>query len=132
MYRDGDFFDYPGDRTADSMIDFAEKLSLNSIYLAKSYQEVMDHVTNNGVGGKKVAFVAYDGTFKLDSPSDNETEDEVLEKIIQSTIQMQVFGQIARKQQPFDNFILIHPETPKSDVAKLGAGLEVRMNLCST
>lgn len=111
IHRDGDFFDYPGERHADSIIKFAEKMSSTAVAEALSY----DAAIEVGSDGNGVVFVAYDPAAK------GQTVDEKL----QSSLLLQVFGQIARKQQAHASFALISAETKDEEVAKFGAGTEV-------
>lgn len=110
IHRDGDFFDYPGERHADSIIKFAEKMSSTAVAEALSY----DAAIEVGSDGNGVVFVAYDPAAK------GQTVDEKL----QSSLLLQVFGQIARKQQAHASFALISAETKDEEVAKFGAGTE--------
>lgn len=109
VYRDGDVFDYPGERHADAIIEFAEKMSASAVALVSSYDDAMSTAKNAKNG---VAFLAYDPSSK---------GDEIEDMLLSSTI-LQVFGQIARKKQAFATFGLFGPNVSKGDIAKLGVG----------
>jgi protein disulfide-isomerase-like protein len=107
VYRDGDIFDYPGQRDADSMIDFAEKMSKPAVTLVHSYQDFETKM--NLSSASTVAFLAFDPKAKLVEPLKNKAsvhgEDlSDVEKYLSSTLTLQVVGQVARKLQSMASF----------------------------
>jgi len=119
IYRDGSYFDYPGKRDHDSIITFGEKMSSYSIQIAYSYDEmIQSYVSKSDTG---VVFVAYDGTATDDReeegtgiPASTTTTlptSTGVERFIQSTPTLQVFGQVARMMQAYADFVLLHPTT---------------------
>jgi len=111
FFRDGDFYDYPGERDADSIIDFAEKMSLGAVSLQNSHKDIYELFEVKG-SEDKVAFVAFDHN----SAQDIEHVDEFL----QSTTLLQVFTQVARKRQPYATFTVLSPNTPEIELQKFG------------
>lgn len=110
VYRDGDIFDYPGQRDADSMIDFAEKMSKPAVTLVDSYQdfETSMHLSSSSSTSSSVAFLAFDPKAKLVEPlkqaSIQGEELSDVEKYLSSTHALQVYGQVARKLQSMAYF----------------------------
>ena len=137
IYSDGVFFDYPGKRDADSMIEFAEKMSRPAVSLVATPQDVLN-VLNKGVNGNAngkendadaitkepkidVAFVVYDPKAKPDTKNDTKGGEELtlVEKYLASTTATQVFGQVARKVQDRGHFFMLKPDQDKNDLALL-------------
>lgn len=110
IHRDGDTFPYPGERRADSIIEFAEKMSSNAVVESFSY----DGVNDAGKKGNGVIFVAYDPSATGDS----------LEEKLQSSLMLQVFSQVARKHQAYASFAFLSATADKGEVANFGAGNE--------
>ena len=110
IYRDGVFMDYPGERHADAFIDFGEKMSRNAVSVVHTYQEAVDTLLSSNREG--VAFVAYDPKASGDT----------LEDMLQSTAVLQIFSQIARKQQAFATFGLLSPSMTAEQVSEFGVG----------
>ena len=108
IFRDGDYFMYPGKRDADSIIDFAERMAASELTLVSSYEEALSKVADRGDDG--VGFVAYDP----------DASGATLEDMAHSTTYMQVFQQVARKLQAEATFGLLSPDTSKSELAKFG------------
>ena len=114
IYRDGDFFDYSGSRDADSIITFAEKMSVHPIrHVIKSFDDGITKVINgkNGPDVEGVAFFAFDPNCQTSENADD---------MLTSTTSLQVFGQVARKMQAFASFGLIHPTTSEEELLKFG------------
>lgn len=109
VYRDGAMFDYPSERDADSIINFAEKMSSSAVVNVSSHH---DAIENAKKGGNGVIFMAYDPVGKGDT----------LEEMLQSSVLLQVFGQIARKQQAHASFGLIDSNMGEDELLKFGAG----------
>jgi len=129
VYRDGDIFDYPGQRDADSMIDFAEKMSKPAVKLVHSYQEFETemHLTSPS----SVAFLAFDPKAKLVQPTTTKKESSIhgeelsdVEKYLSSTHALQVFGQVARKLQSSASFGYLTVDG-KQDLSQFGLDLKV-------
>lgn len=132
IYRDGDFFDYPGKRDADSMIIFAEKMSSPAVKVVGSYDEALTEVvrtdSSKGVGvGDGVGFVAYDGAAakvedigKIDS---SEEGVKALEALLASTPGLQVFGQVARKLQAEASFGVLQTRAQVDNLEGFGVGV---------
>lgn len=121
--RDGDLFDYPGKRDADSMIEFAEKMSMPAVSLINSREEFDEQVSAKS--GNGVAFLVYDPKAKEVSKNTAKSKgvDELtsVEKYLASTNTVQVFGQVARKLQDKASFALLHPNKgSKQELAKFG------------
>mmetsp|Transcript_54588 Transcript_54588/g.81039 ORF Transcript_54588/g.81039 Transcript_54588/m.81039 type:complete len:426 (-) Transcript_54588:470-1747(-) len=112
IYRDGDYFDYPQERDADSIINFGEIMAANSVKLASSVGAAYDDIAGGNANG--VAFVAYDPNAKGEGVDD----------IKQSTKLLQVFAQVARKQQAYATFAVFAPDLVTDEVVKIGAGKE--------
>jgi len=117
FYRDGDFYDYPGGRTIDAIIDFGEKMSSSAVVLVKSAAEVMDQLVEKNMDG--VAFLAYDPAAAAFGKKDDEKEVE-LDEFIQSTKLTQVFGQVARKMQAQASFGLLSSDIAPAELQTLG------------
>ncbi len=121
--RDGDFFDYPGKRDADSMIEFAEKMSAPAVSLVHSFEEADSAMSTSSNG---VLFLAFDPKAKEVSKNTAKSkggeELSLVEKYLASTNTVQVFGQVARKVQDRATFALLHPTTSKDEIEKLGMG----------
>eukprot|EP00592_Proboscia_alata_P000725 CAMPEP_0194377780 /NCGR_PEP_ID=MMETSP0174-20130528/32294_1 /TAXON_ID=216777 /ORGANISM="Proboscia alata, Strain PI-D3" /LENGTH=387 /DNA_ID=CAMNT_0039159369 /DNA_START=290 /DNA_END=1453 /DNA_ORIENTATION=- len=93
VFRDGDMFEYPGERKADAIITFGEKMSGNAVITVGSYIDAFGpKLAESNVDG--VAFIAYDP-----EAIGANSEDK-----LQSTTLLQVFNQIARKQQAYASF----------------------------
>jgi len=93
IYRDGAFFDYPGERHADAIITFGEKMSENPVQVVEDLDHAIDKIAKHSKD--KIVFVAYDP----DAPNDH-----TLETTLLSTQRLQVFSQVARIQQAFASF----------------------------
>jgi hypothetical protein len=123
IYRDGDFFDYPGKRDADSMIAFAEKMSMPAVSLVSSpnLQTEISNILSNSDG---FAFFIYDPRAKSDTKNDTKGGEELslVEKYLASTTATQVFGQVARKLQDRAHFVMMAPggHNDKNELQKLG------------
>merc|ERR1719223_1147962 len=95
-------------------------MAMPSVQMATSYQEIMTlfpdsnakQTSKKTMVDNSVRFVAYDGN--ADSTSSS------VEDILGSTSVLQVYRQVARKQQAYSNFALLHPSTPKSELEKFG------------
>ena len=120
IYRDGDFFDYPGKRDADSMIEFAEKMSMPAVSLVHSREEADEALATSSNG---VLFMAFDPKAKEVSKNTAKSKggEELtpVEKFLASTNTLQVFGQVARKVQDRSTFMLLHPGS-KDEIEKFG------------
>jgi protein disulfide-isomerase-like protein len=114
IYRDGDYMDYPGKRDADSMIIFGEKMSSYSVHMASSYSEIIESIVPKSDVG--VVFVAYDSQAKVEQTW------APVEQYIQSTANLQIFGQVARKMQAYADFVLLHPSTAQEQRTMFGHG----------
>jgi len=110
IHRDGVTFPYPGERSAESIIAFAEKMSSNSVIEVSSYDDAIEL----GLKGNGVVFVAYD----------SEVEGETVEEKLQSSLRLQIFSQIARKQQAMASFALLSTNKEEGEISKFGAGNE--------
>eukprot|EP01083_Nonionella_stella_P064639 168696_1 len=143
VYRDGDFFDYSGKRDADSMIEFAERMSKPAVTIVETYDEFMGDVLKGKSGeddkadslmpapggapsagsSTGVAFLVFDVTGKeMDMTQDTERSSEELttvEKYMASTTALQVFGQASRKMQDQAVFGMLHP-SKGSELKKFG------------
>jgi len=108
FFRDGEFYDFPGERTADSMIEFAELMSLSAVSSITSHAVAYDEIAASNRDG--VAFIAYDPEAKGDDT----------EQILQSTTLLQVFQQVARKRQAYASFAVIAPDTPQEEIDVFG------------
>lgn len=109
VYRDGEIFDYPGKRDADSIIDFAEKMSKPAVKLISSVLELEgeEQVSHDYL------FMAYDPKAKLVEPKEQSVNGEELtpgEKYLLSSTALQVYGQVARKLQSSASFVLLSPQ----------------------
>ena len=114
IYRDGDFFDYPGNRDADSIITFAEKMSVHPVrHVVNSLKDAISKIlsSKNGPDVQGVAFFAFDPNCQSSESTDD---------MLTSTRSLQVFGQVARKMQAFASFGLIHPMTSEEELFKFG------------
>jgi len=128
IYRDGAFFDYPGKRDADSMIDFAEKMSMPAVTVVESYEAALHKVVSTDsskrVGvGDGVGFIAYDGNaamIGLGRMGAGEEGVKALETFLASSTGLQVFGQVARKLQAEASFGVLHPSATAKDLEKFG------------
>lgn len=109
IFRDGDYFPYPGKRDADSIIDFGERMARHAIAAVGAYEEALDVVADGGDDG--VGFVAYDPDARGDT----------LEEVVQSTKYLQVFHQAARKLQAEATFGVLMPAKKGDDAAGGGA-----------
>jgi hypothetical protein len=126
IYRDGDFFDYTGKRDADSMISFAEKMSMPAVRLVESKIEFDQTLLSTMDGssskdGSEVAFLIYDPKAKKnkkDNDVDGNTQ-ELVEQYLSSTTATQIFGQVARKFQHKARFGMLHPEK-REELEKFG------------
>jgi len=130
IYRDGNFFDYPGKRDADSMIEFAEKMSRPAVAVVETYRGALSLVgatdprTGGGGTGDGVVFVAYDNRAAADSGAtfgDDDAGVKALEGLLASTTGLQVFGQVARKLQAEAAFTVLRPGVPPAELEKFGA-----------
>ena len=123
IYKDGNFFDYPGKRDPDSMIEFMEKMSLPSVALVHSFSEFETILLNKG-NAHHVSYVAFDvkgserneksNDVAKNTPSANVTP---VEKILSSTPFLQMYGQSSRVLQSISSFTLLHPKS-KSELRK--------------
>jgi hypothetical protein len=114
VYRDGVFMDYPGERHADAFIIFGERMSSNAVALIQTYQDSLDKLfLNKGA----VAFVAYDPKLSISDKGSSSLED-----MLQSTSILQVFNQIARKQQITSLFGLLSPTMTEDQFLEFGFG----------
>uniref|UniRef100_A0A7S3LCV5 Thioredoxin domain-containing protein n=1 Tax=Amphora coffeiformis TaxID=265554 RepID=A0A7S3LCV5_9STRA len=93
---DGQVYDYPGGRSADEIIGFAEKMNKPAVQDISSVADVWTFVASTDSG---VVFAAY-------AP----TEDDSVRD---------VFAQVARKQRATDHFVQLPPGTT-SDLASIG------------
>ncbi len=116
IFRDGDYFPYPGQRDADSIIDFGERMARHAIVpvAPATYDEALRAVADGGDEG--VGFVAYDPEAKGDT----------IEEVVQSTKYLQVFHQAARKLQAEATFGVLMPPSgggaiSEEELAKFGA-----------
>ena len=105
IFRDGDYFMYPGKRDADSIIDFGERMARHAIAAVGTYEEALDVVADGGDDG--VGFVAYDP----------DARGETIEEVVQSTKYLQVFHQAARKLQAEATFGVLMPAKKGDDDA---------------
>ena len=121
VYRDGVFMDYPGERHADAFITFGERLSKNAISLIQNSQEAFDLLLSKST----IAFVAYDPKATIAETG------STLEDILQSTSALQVFNQIARKQQVFASFGLLSPTITKEQFLEFGFGKKYKEEVSS-
>lgn len=126
LYKDGDFFDYTGKRDADSMISFAEQMSMPAVKLVESkveFEETFLATTD----GSDVAFLIYDSKARKSKNHKKETEtdatEELVEQYLSSTTATQVFGQVARKLQDRARFGMLHPEK-KEELEKFGLSVK--------
>jgi len=147
VYRDGDFFDYSGKRDADSMIEFAERMSKPAVKIVEGYDEFMGEVlkgkneeedkaeslmptpggANGGGSSTGVAFLVFDVKGKeMDMTQHDNTATErsseeltTVEKYMASTTALQVFGQASRKMQDQAVFGMLHP-SKGSELKKFG------------
>jgi len=125
FFRDGEFYDYPGGRDADAIIEFAEKMSSEAVTPVSSYEEAMESIASKHPDG--VAFVAYDPAASVGNASSGDTtkklETTAAEEALQTTATLQVFRQVARKAQAAASFGLIMPGSAMVDeeYAKFGA-----------
>ena len=111
FYRDGSFYDYPGKRDADSIIDFAEKMSKPAVRMVGSLEEALKDVA--GTNPENVAFLMYD-------PQGKANDD--VEKLMQTTTDLQVWNQVGRKIQAHASFAVLRPEVTADTVKKFGVG----------
>lgn len=102
---DGQVHDYPGGRSADDIIGFAEKMNRPAVVEVPSVADVWTYVGESTESG--VVFVAY-------APSTAAEEDS------ESTFVGQVFAQVARKQRATDHFLQLSASSAVSDLASLG------------
>lgn len=103
---DGEFFDYPGGRTADEIIAFAEKLAEKDVQVVTTIKEVMDQLVPQNSKEDKVVFVVHHPEVKGESVEDK----------LQSTPYTQVFAQLARKHKVYGNFYLLDGGAPLADM----------------
>jgi protein disulfide-isomerase A1 len=115
IYRDGAFFDYPGERHADAIITFGEKMSENPIQISKTVDHAIDEVGKHSKD--KVVFVAYDPSAPKGQP---------LEDTLRETEHLQMYSQVARIQQAFASFGYIPSDASSKVLSEFGAGKEVR------
>jgi len=118
IFRDGDFFDYPGKRDPDSMIAFAEKMSRPPVRLLSTPKELSSLLAEHSF-----AFLVYDSKAKSDTKNDTKGGEELslVEKYLASTTALQVFGQVARKLQDRAHFVMMAPgQNDKNDLQQLG------------
>lgn len=126
IYKDGNFYDYPGKRDADSMIEFMEKMSLPSVTLVDTYDDFIKNVLD--VSSDGVAFLAFDSKGKeIDINKQNQNNHDKktihqadltpVEKIMSSTKFLQMYGQSSRVLQSISSFALLHPKH-KSELSK--------------
>lgn len=113
IYRDGVFMDYPGERHADAFIIFGERMSSNAVALLQNYQEAMEKLYLDKAA---IAFVAYDPNLSVSGNGGT------LEEMLQSTTALQVFNQIARKQQIASLFGLLSPSITEEHFLEFGFG----------
>eukprot|EP00586_Coscinodiscus_wailesii_P003666 CAMPEP_0172488576 /NCGR_PEP_ID=MMETSP1066-20121228/18170_1 /TAXON_ID=671091 /ORGANISM="Coscinodiscus wailesii, Strain CCMP2513" /LENGTH=451 /DNA_ID=CAMNT_0013255889 /DNA_START=169 /DNA_END=1524 /DNA_ORIENTATION=+ len=106
--RDGEYYDFPGERSADSIIDFAELMSRPPVASVRTHAGAYDDVAALHRDG--VAFLAYDPDAK----------GENVEEILGSTTMLQVFGQVARKRQAYASFAILEPDIESEEVAGFG------------
>lgn len=112
IFRDGDYFLYPGKRDADSIIDFGERMARHAIAAVGTYEEALEAVADGGDDG--VGFVAYDPDARGDT----------LEEVVQSTKYLQVFHQAARKLQAEATFgVLMPANTSKGGEIHISEGM---------
>jgi hypothetical protein len=102
FYRDGDFYDYPGGRKAEDIINFANKMSQPAVKTVKSLSEAMELI---GREDPSIAFLLHDQTMK----------GTTLQEKLQSTLLAQVFSQVARKQQALANFLVLTPASEETE-----------------
>lgn len=110
FYRDDEFFEYPsGDRDADSIIAFAEKMSASAIVPISSHEDALKLAKGHPDG---VAFIAYDHNAKGNT----------LDEICLSTPALQAYYKVARQQQAYDSFGLIMPSISTEEIQKMDVG----------
>ena len=63
------------------------------------------------MSSNSVRYVVYDSAADATSES--------VEDVLGSTNALQVYRQVARKQQAYANFIVLHPSTTKADLARM-------------
>ena len=93
---DGQIFDYPGGRSADDIIGFAEKMSQPAVRDVSSVAEVWSYVNEQQA---EVVFVA--------CAEDNNVKS--------------IFAQVARKQRAVDHFLQLAVEAPDTADLKLSS-----------
>lgn len=107
IYKDGNFYDYSGKRDADSMIGFMEKMSMPSVKLIHSHEEIGKTDDSN------VVFLAFDFKAKeiqIQNEKGKKNADVTsVERYIASTNFLQIYGQTARILQSSTTFALLHP-----------------------
>jgi hypothetical protein len=98
---DGEIYDYPGGRTADDLLEFAERIgSKEKVQVFKTAKEALEYVEHQTDEG--VAFLAYHP--RLEGGSTDE--------MMQTSAMTQVYGQVARKQMAFGSFLLLQSDAP--------------------
>jgi len=125
IYRDGDYFDYPGKRDADSMIEFAERMSRPAVTVVAGLEDALKEIVTGG-GGKKrkvgvgdgVGFVAYDPNAPSIGVGEGGTQN--LAAFLSSSKGLQVFGQVARKLQHEARFAVLPPSLTPLQLAAFG------------
>merc|ERR1740124_1605821 len=80
IYFDGDVFDYPGERSADSILNFAERMSADAVALVTSHQKAIAIAKSDK---SKVAFLAYDPSLT--------TNEVTIDDALSSTPMLQAF-----------------------------------------
>ena len=118
IFRDGDYFPYPAQRDADSIIDFGERMARHAIVPVAPGADGVHDAALRAVadgGDEGVGFVAYDPEAKGDT----------VEEVVQSTKYLQVFHQAARKLQAEATFGVLVPPSDgaisEEELAKFGA-----------
>mmetsp|Transcript_45726 Transcript_45726/g.138941 ORF Transcript_45726/g.138941 Transcript_45726/m.138941 type:complete len:457 (-) Transcript_45726:471-1841(-) len=109
FFRDGDVYDYPAGRDADSIIEFAEKMSAEAVVFINSHEEAIEKVASKNRDG--VAFVAFDPAT---------TDADTTEVMLQSTTALQVFRQVARKMQASASFGVLGSKVGLETLEKFG------------
>lgn len=95
-------------------------MAMPAVQMASTYTEVMTlfsdsnakQTTKKTIVNNSVQFIAFDGNVDTTLSS--------VDDILGSTPVLQVYRQVARKQQAYSNFALLHPSTPKSELEKFG------------
>jgi len=139
IYKDGDIFPYSGKRDPDSIINFGERLNtpevVGPIY---SYEDMKKNVLDKNSNG--VAFIVYDKNVvcnknkktRIHQKYMNIIEKTEVEEMLETTLLLQVFSQVARKLQAVGNFGVLHPSISVEELRKFGIIYNSEYNVSST